>query len=47
MPTPRRILVPFDFAGPSKRACDYALDLGAAVGASLSLVHVIERVTRR
>ncbi len=36
--------MPFDFAGPSKRACDFALDLAAAVGASLSLVNVIERV---
>ncbi len=43
MPSPRRILVPFDFHGPSKRACDYALELGAALGAALTLVHVVER----
>jgi nucleotide-binding universal stress UspA family protein/predicted phosphoribosyltransferase len=42
MQAPRRILVPYDFTGPSKRACDYALALAAAVGASLTLLHVVE-----
>lgn len=44
MQPPRRILVPYDFTGPSKRACDYALELAASVGATLSLVHVVERL---
>jgi nucleotide-binding universal stress UspA family protein/predicted phosphoribosyltransferase len=39
----RRILVPFDFTASSKRACDYALELAAAVGGSLCLAHVVER----
>ncbi len=43
MAPPRRILVPYDFTGPSRRACDYALELAASVGASLSLLHVVER----
>lgn len=43
MQPPRRILVPYDFTGPSKRACDYALELAASVGATLTLVHVVER----
>ena len=44
MPTqpPQRILVPFDFSGPSKRACDYAVGLAASLGAAVSIVHVIE-----
>jgi nucleotide-binding universal stress UspA family protein len=40
---PRHILVPYDFTGPSRRACDYALELAAAAGATLTLVHVVER----
>jgi nucleotide-binding universal stress UspA family protein/predicted phosphoribosyltransferase len=43
MQPPRRILVPYDFTSPSKRACDYALELAASVGATLCLVHVVER----
>jgi len=43
MQPPRSILVPYDFTGPSKRACDYALELAASVGATLTLVHVVER----
>ena len=43
MVTPRNILVPYDFTGPSKRACDYATELAAAMGARLCLVHVLER----
>jgi nucleotide-binding universal stress UspA family protein/predicted phosphoribosyltransferase len=43
MQPPRRILVPYDFTGPSKRACDYALEFAASVGAALTLVHVVER----
>jgi nucleotide-binding universal stress UspA family protein/predicted phosphoribosyltransferase len=43
MALPRRILVPFDFTAPSKRACDYALELAAALEATLCLVHVVER----
>lgn len=43
MDTARRILVPFDSAGPSKRACDFALELGGALEAGLSLLYVIER----
>ena len=39
---PRRILVPHDFTGPSTRACDYALELAAAIGAAVHLVHVVE-----
>jgi nucleotide-binding universal stress UspA family protein len=43
MQTSRRILVPFDFTGSSKRACDYALELSAAMGGALCLAHVLER----
>jgi nucleotide-binding universal stress UspA family protein/predicted phosphoribosyltransferase len=43
MQPPRRILVPYDFTAASKRACDYALELAVSVGATLSLVHVVER----
>src|SRR4051794_2261368 len=43
MATPRRILVPFDFIGPSMRACDHAMELGASLGASICLLHVVER----
>lgn len=42
MQTSRRMLVPYDFTGSSTRACDYALEWSAAVGAALCLVHVIE-----
>lgn len=42
MQPPRSILVPYDFTGPSKRACDYALELAATVGAELMLLHVVE-----
>jgi nucleotide-binding universal stress UspA family protein/predicted phosphoribosyltransferase len=44
MVTPRTILVPYDFTAASKRACDYAIALAAAVGARLRLVHVLEHV---
>ena len=45
MVTPRTILVPYDFTAASKRACDYAIALAAAVGARLRLVHVLEHVS--
>ena len=41
MVAPHTILVPYDFTGASKRACDYAIALAAAVGARLRLVHVL------
>ena len=42
MSVPRRILVPFDFTGPSNRACDFAVELAIALRARLSLLHVFE-----
>ena len=39
--TPRRILVPYDFTACSKRACDRAVELTAAIGGSLTLDHVV------
>jgi nucleotide-binding universal stress UspA family protein len=38
-----RILVPTDFSRPSERALDYALDLAQQFGASLHLLHVVNR----
>jgi nucleotide-binding universal stress UspA family protein len=35
-----RILVPVDFSEMSQKALDYALDLGAKLGASVHVVHV-------
>ncbi len=43
MGLPRRILVPVDFSASSDRACDYAAELAAALGAELTLLQVIER----
>jgi nucleotide-binding universal stress UspA family protein len=42
MTTITRILVPTDFSEPADRALDYALDLAAAVGASVSIAHVFD-----
>jgi universal stress protein A len=38
-----QILVPTDFSQPSERALDYARDLGHQFGASLHLLHVVNR----
>ena len=38
-----RILVPTDFSRPSERALDYARDLAEQFGASLHLLHVVNR----
>ena len=38
-----RILVPTDFSRPSERALDYAHDLAEQFGASLHLLHVVNR----
>jgi universal stress protein A len=38
-----RILVPTDFSRPSERALDYAHDLAQRFGASLHLLHVVNR----
>jgi universal stress protein A len=40
----RSILVPTDFSAASQRAVDYARVLGAALGASVHLVHVLDRL---
>ena len=37
----KRILVPTDFGEPADEALDYALDLAPALGATVSLVHVL------
>jgi nucleotide-binding universal stress UspA family protein len=42
MPVFRRILVPTDFTDTSERALDWAVDLAAAVGASLTVMHAYE-----
>jgi universal stress protein A len=42
-PSPlKNILVPIDFSEPSKRALEYALPLAEKLGATLTLIHVIE-----
>ena len=41
-PDIRRLLVPVDFSVGSDRACEYAAVLGAALGASIRLLHVME-----
>jgi nucleotide-binding universal stress UspA family protein len=38
----KRILVPVDFSTCSRKALDYALDLGAALGAEVEVLHVCE-----
>jgi nucleotide-binding universal stress UspA family protein len=38
-----RILLPTDFSRPSERALDYAHDLAGRFGASLHLLHVVNR----
>jgi predicted phosphoribosyltransferase/nucleotide-binding universal stress UspA family protein len=40
---PGRILVPYDSSGPSRRACDYAVELASALGATLCMMHVVEQ----
>lgn len=40
----KRILVPVDFSEPSRRALDYAVELGRGVGAELTVLHVVEPV---
>lgn len=42
MSVPRRILVPFDFTGPSNRACDLAVELAIPLRARITLLHVLE-----
>lgn len=42
MSSTRRFLVPYDSMACSKRACDYAMELAAAAGASLCLLYVLE-----
>ncbi len=39
--TPKNILVPIDFSQPSERALDYACSLGAALGATVSVVNAL------
>jgi len=41
MPLPSNILVPTDFSPTADRALDYAIALGAKLGARIHLVHVI------
>ena len=38
----KRILVPTDFSATADAALDYAIDLAATLGASVSLVHVFD-----
>jgi nucleotide-binding universal stress UspA family protein len=40
----RRILVPIDFSADSQHALQYALDVGAQLGATVTPVHVLERI---
>jgi nucleotide-binding universal stress UspA family protein len=42
MADPKRILVPTDFTETSERAIDWALDLAARLGATVTLLHVYE-----
>ena len=44
---PKRILVPVDFAEPSERALDYAIDLAAKLDASIIVLHVVEPLAYR
>jgi nucleotide-binding universal stress UspA family protein len=41
-PEIRRLLVPVDFSAGSDRASEYAAVLGAALGASIHLLHIVE-----
>jgi nucleotide-binding universal stress UspA family protein len=45
-PRLRRILVPLDFSGKSRRALRYAAPVAARFGARVVLLHVIEKTTR-
>jgi nucleotide-binding universal stress UspA family protein len=42
MPSPKRILVPVDFSACSRAALEHALDLQAALGAEVEVLHVHE-----
>jgi nucleotide-binding universal stress UspA family protein len=42
--TIRRIFVPIDFSDSSKRALDYAIDLGRTLGADLTILFVAEPI---
>ena len=42
MTTIKRILVPTDFSEPADEALDYALQLAQALGATVSLAHVLD-----
>jgi nucleotide-binding universal stress UspA family protein len=42
MAAPKRILVPTDFTETSERALDWALDLAARIGASVTVMHAYE-----
>lgn len=42
MKTSRLFLVPYDFTPCSRRACDYAMELAAAVGGAVCLLYVLE-----
>ena len=42
MTTIKRILVPTDFSEPADEALDYALQLAHALGATVSLAHVLD-----
>lgn len=45
-PRLRRILVPLDFSGKSRRALRYAAPVAARFGARVVLLHVIEKAAR-
>jgi nucleotide-binding universal stress UspA family protein len=42
MPTLKKILAPIDFTDTSNHALDYAVDLAAVLGATVTVVHVYE-----
>jgi nucleotide-binding universal stress UspA family protein len=42
--TIRRIFVPIDFSDSSKRALNYAIDLGGVLGADLTVLYVAEPI---
>lgn len=42
--TIRRIFVPIDFSESAQRALDYAIDLGATLGADLTVLYVAEPI---
>ncbi|HPI92470.1 MAG TPA: universal stress protein [Deltaproteobacteria bacterium] len=44
---PKKILVPTDFSASSDRAVEYAADMGAAYGARVMVLHVMEENVRQ